>query len=178
MAHDAFYCNKEAAQKIVYEFRMLEFCRGEIAARCETIDRLHVGKNNVVGTSHQTGDQMRVSAFLESMLIHTRVLMDFFYKPRDPKFKLDDSIVASDFIPNWPDIRPAKGTYLESRKEHLNKAMAHLGRKRIDYEEHDEKGWDLTKVSTEINHVIRLFNENLPESMKNWFVPSFDLTEW
>ncbi len=108
-------------------------------------------------------------ALLESFLLHTRVLRDFFF--RMPKY--DDDVVAKCFIPDWDRHCPEKGEYLEEREDRLNKALAHLTTKRLDYDS-NEKNWKINKIHEELQPVIDLFVSKLPDNKRDWFVDEVD----
>ena len=156
--------NKQVAEKVKYELAMFQFLYGEL--REIAIETATFAPNEIefLGTGlpdHFNG--LRTNALLESFLLHTRVLHDFFYKERT-----QDDIVATEFVPEWKSECPPKGEYLSSRLERLNKALAHLSRKRLTYET-DDKSWDIGLIKQEVDVVIRTFLDKLPLDRRQWF---------
>ena len=97
---------------------------------------------------------------LESLLIHTRNLFDFFYGPEIP----NDDIRAFHFIEKSVLWRPSKSEYLEEIKPSINKHLTHLTYSRIQGKE-----WDWKKIALEINEAYKEFLEALPyEEVGNW----------
>jgi hypothetical protein len=121
------------------------------------------GKMEFAGTGTDHED---MSAMLESLLLHTRVLHDFFCK--DSRLKADD-ILASDFIDTWDaKLAEAKCPYIASRKDRLHKALAHLSTQRVKYES-DNKEWDIASIQSEVSALIAEFKNALPTDQVPWF---------
>jgi len=151
---------------VAYEFGMFRFLCEKLEFDFRESVTFKPGDVTFLGTGSSTDDDDRTTfALLESMLLHTRVLLDFFYGNR-----CKDDIIAQDFVPNWNNLRPPLGPYLadDSQHERLNKALAHLTLKRIDYDA-GQKSWDVTAISSEIGRVISSFIANLPADRRAWF---------
>lgn len=157
-------CSSEMALKVFYEFTMFEFLFERLRFTENEMPILIPGEMVEAGTSPMATEQRReVLAQLESFLLHVRVLRDFFYTPGR-----DDDIVAGHFIANWSKICPTKGRYLKDQKTRLDKALAHLTEKRLDYDGKDKK-WQVTKLYKDLHPVIEVFIANLPNDRKPWF---------
>ena len=76
-------------------------------------------------------DQYVFSALLESFVIHTSLIIDFFYKP--PK-KIDDASVMH-FIKDvrkWKKVRPSYDKYFRKFHRRRSREVVHLSYKRLD----------------------------------------------
>jgi hypothetical protein len=164
---DPDYCKEAVAQKVWYEYSMFKFLGGILKGRVmETStfapgDVIHLG----TGTEPDDEDLRTTYAFLESYLLHARVLHDFFYKDQSR-----DDIVAEHFVDQWVSLRPARDPYLgdEERKKRLDKGLAHLTLKRLEYDVQDKK-WNIEAVEAAIETPMKRFLELLPEERKPWF---------
>lgn len=97
---------------------------------------------------------------IESLALHTRVLIDFFYC--DIK-KYDDDIIAQDLLsPNiiWSELRPQLSEILKEAKEKADKQLAHLSKVRITLEKEGRKGWKIFDIFNEMNRIIEYFYQN------------------
>jgi hypothetical protein len=95
----------------------------------------------------------------ESFIIHTRVLIDFFYRD-----KRKDDIVAQDFLPdnkNWNNLRLQKAGILETAWKKANKQLAHLTETRIKQRKLGEENWKGSEIFIEMNKVIDCFNKEI-----------------
>lgn len=166
------YSNEKTAAKVVYEFNMFNFLYERLRSEFMETATFLPGDITYLGTGRPMKCEDRLTfAILESFLLHTRVLHDFFFKSRnsnDPK-KNDDS-VASDFVPDWSSVRPQKGEYLgnKDRFERLNKALAHLTIRRVEYDQL-QKAWNVDAIKDEVGNLIEAFQLNLPPERKAWF---------
>ena len=96
---DPAYCNAAVAKKVMYEYSMLVFLHGILQSRAEESHAFTPGEVKYVGTGSEMGESLRSTyAYLESYLMHARVLHDFFYK--EPAKNKDD-IVAKHFVMGW-----------------------------------------------------------------------------
>lgn len=107
---------------------------------------------------------------VESLAIHTRILVDFFYNDlflnKNKKKKFDrqnpNDIIAQDFMPEekeWVKIRPPITQILYDAREKANKQLAHLSLWRIKLERDGKKPWDTDSISKDIESVIKKFEE-------------------
>lgn len=109
---------------------------------------------------------------VESLAIHSRILVDFFYndlflsekKTRGGKDRQDQNdIIAKDFIPeniNWAQKRPELTQILYDAREKSNKQLAHLSSWRTKLEKDDKKLWNHVEIKENIENVINVF-ENI-----------------
>jgi hypothetical protein len=132
----------------------------------------------LVGTGHTDEEEWELSTEIESLLVHARVLRDFFYyfwdfKKRQYKTNRkkshDDDVIAQDFIPDWDKHCPPIGPYLRDHKERLDKSLAHLSTLRVDFRQR-EKRWNVDAIEEELRPVIDQFKERLSGRMAEWFV--------
>jgi hypothetical protein len=181
---DKKYCNVNVAKKITYEFEMFKYLCGELDSASDETEWFIPGKIVMLGSGVTSKKKRRISPLLESLLLHTRVLRDFFYESRrqsrvvtcphcgkqDQKTRQarPDDVFAEDFVPNWKDQRPALGSYVKGQRDRLNKALAHLTIARVQYTG-DQKRWNITAIREEIQPVIDKFKACLPASQKPWF---------
>jgi hypothetical protein len=89
-----------------------------------------------IGTGIQTEEVRDASAFLESFLLHVRVLRDFFCRQRQEP----DDVVASDFIDGWAQPPTSDYVYVHAQKKRLDKALAHLTTTRVTYDSDGKHG--------------------------------------
>lgn len=160
-------CTPEMAKKVMYEFTMFKFLCGKLRLLAEESGTFLPGEIVELGTSAMSTDEEReVFAQLESLLLHTRVLRDFFFRKPNPRFP--DDVIAADFVPDWSTHCPPLGAYLSSREPRLDKALAHLSTERLGYDNKDKK-WNVTAIRDELQPVIDLFLSKLPADRKAWF---------
>lgn len=94
---------------------------------------------------------------VESLALHTRVLIDFFYC--DSKEHNDD-VIAQDLLPshiNWDTLRPKLPGVLNEAKKKTNKQLAHLSTDRIILKKQGQKGWKTLDILNEMNKIIECF---------------------
>lgn len=95
-------------------------------------------------------------AFLESFLIHARILIEFLY--RGPTKK--DTILAEDYVDNWKTYKGGADQlsikYLNFEKRRMNKLLAHLTEEG-SMSEGEHKKWDRMRICNEINKGIIFF---------------------
>jgi len=100
-------------------------------------------------------DQFVYSALLESFVIHSSVILDFFYKP--PR-KYDDASVVH-FIKDmqkWRALRPSYDKYFRKFHRRRSREVVHLSYKRLDVPK-EEKVWNLEKMVPPICELVRVF---------------------
>jgi DNA-directed RNA polymerase subunit M/transcription elongation factor TFIIS len=89
------------------------------------------------------------NAFIESFVIHARILIEFLQSYEKP----NDTIIASDYCNNWKD--PLKDNDLLLKiKKNINKMGAHLTETGVMTE---DKGWLMVKIRDELNKEIEEF---------------------
>ena len=172
MRENDTYCNASVARKVVYEFTMFNFLCDKLRLDFQESVTFKPGDVTFVGTGSSADEDDRTTyALLESLLLHTRILHDFFCKPRNPKNpRTADDIIAGDFVPDWQGLRPPKGEYLgnSDRKDRLDKALAHLTLRRVEYDS-NEKRWNVDAIEDVIGDAIKVFLRNVPDERKPWF---------
>ena len=155
------------AEPVSYELEMFKFLHDEIAKRSET----KVG----------TGSDPAEDAYLESFLLHTRLLRDFFCNKRDlpprrqkcPKCgehfeksrSESDDVLAVDFVAGWVQ---EETPYLKTLRHPLNKLLAHLTQARQPYTLRSYL-WEPEKIYSELRPMIDRFLSSLPDDRKGWF---------
>jgi hypothetical protein len=174
------HCSEEVAQLVAYEIAAFDRLSTHLRLSCRESGSFIPEEITLLGTGHGDEDRWELSAEIESLLMHTRVLREFFYyfwDFKEKKYKsrreknYNDDVIAQDFIPDWIDQCPPIGRYLGdiSNKERLDKSLAHLSTKRVEYKQ-KEKRWEIETIHGELWPAINRFNERLPVHMVNWFV--------
>ena len=100
-------------------------------------------------------DQYVYSALLESFIIHTNIILDFFYKPQT---KPDDAKAAHyirDLI-GWKRDLPAYEGYFRKFNRRRSREVVHLSYKRLETKG-NEKLWSIEKTTDHIKRLIVLF---------------------
>lgn len=102
-------------------------------------------------------DQYVYSALLESFIIHTCLILDFFYKP--PR-KADDASVVHfiDDIKKWKKLRPSYDKYFRKFHRRRSREVVHLSYKRLEVEK-SEKLWNIAKVVPSVCQLFSAFLE-------------------
>ena len=59
--------------------------------------------------------------------------------------------------------------YLIDNKDRLDKQLAHISSKRIEYERKGQSDWEVGVMHGEIVNSFRIFIKNLPDDKKGWF---------
>ena len=136
---------KEASFHLNYEINMLFISRVELSN----------AKNNVLGAIKNA---YLLNAILESFLIHTRNLIDFFYI--DSPLRRGDDVVAEHFIENWKIQRPLVTALLNDTKSRANKHLAHLTYERRSFE---PPTWAFEEIERDLNNVLSNFFEYASE---------------
>lgn len=111
-------------------------------------------------TSQVLAGSMAHNALVESFAVHTRNLIDFFW--RDSKDS--DDVVAGDFFTepeHWITNRPQISSLLQQAKKQAHKQVAHLTYTRIDIDLQD-KQWHFIEIATELDGVFKLFLSKAP----------------
>jgi len=97
--------------------------------------------------------QFDKNLLLESLAIHTRILVDFFY----PKRRFLNDIAAENFVKNWDDIRPELTQILYDAREKAHKQLAHLSTWRVKLKKDRRKPWDNKGIQQDMEEVIKVF---------------------
>jgi hypothetical protein len=123
----------------------------------ETCERLNQCQNS----------EFERNLLLESLAIHSRLLIDFFYGDKNPKYPND--LIAQDFLSddvNWKKERPPQTQLLIDAKYKADKQLAHLSRWRIKIEQDGKRGWDWNAIKIDMKEIIKKF-ENLRNRNKD-----------
>ncbi len=98
------------------------------------------------------------SALLESLIIHTTVLLDFFYKPQ---MKADDAkaIHYMKDIAAWKKVLPNLDPYFRKFYTRRSKEVVHLSYRRLDVSQ-EEKSWQGDKTTQNLKETINIFLHN------------------
>ena len=102
-------------------------------------------------------NQVLFNSLLESMIVHSRIILDFLYCKR---IKPDDAI-ASDYFSKpseWESLLPKKTPAIRAIINRSNKEMAHLSYLRLTVKP-EERSWEVVKVKNDIKNIIDLFLE-------------------
>lgn len=118
------------------------------------------------GTGHGYDDD----AVIECILLHARVLRDFYRQQRKAlPANAVTNIVAGDFFDRPEDWTPPALTYLAvDVKSRLDRALTHLAYDRTDYLA--EEGWYLKLAWDELQAAREQFLRELPADRRAWFV--------
>ena len=112
------------------------------------------------------GDRVVRNAVLESFVIHTRVLIEFFYSDA----AWHDTVVAADFFAqpaDWQAVRPPLCETLEEARRRVGKDAVHLTYTRLE-QTPDTKRWPVAEISDEISRVMTVFQRCVPADALSW----------
>lgn len=111
-------------------------------------------------------DQFEINIALESFVVHSRNLFDFFYSEK----KYPDDISVYDYLKRKKDFNKEKSKKrnLENLTNKANKQVAHLTYSRNNYNKIN-KGWLINKIVDNMNITITAFLKNLNSEEKKWF---------
>jgi len=100
-------------------------------------------------------NQLVLNTFIESFLIHARLLIEFLYEPR----KKDDDIRPGDWLDphEWRKIRGKKSKLLTKTYEDAHKYLAHLTGTRLN----QKRTWDCPAILREIETLLDKFFQQL-----------------
>jgi hypothetical protein len=174
---DIKHCSQEVAQVVAYEIAAFDRLSGRLKLSCKESKSFIPEEITLVGTGHSDADEWELSTEIESLLVHTRVLREFFYyywnfkeqNYRREERRYPDDVIAQDFIGDWIACCPTIGPYLSKHKDRLDKSLAHLSTERVEYKQ-KEKRWEIETIQGELHRAIDRFKERLPAHMADWFV--------
>lgn len=132
----------KASHHLLYEYSMLE---------------------NIISNYFVVGrkEDWVTSVYLESLLIHLRNMLYFFY----PKELKDNDIIAQDYFDGplfWKRNSPSLTGDLRKAWFFIDKKVAHLTYDRID-KEIDQIGWVPAVIYKEIRKRMRIFLKHVPQ---------------
>lgn len=102
------------------------------------------------------------NAYIESFVIHARILIEFLYSER----KVKDTILAVDYFKDWRVNYTNKGKpleiskFLKNIKKKAHKMAAHLTEAGSDC---PDREWNRIEIRDEINRIILGFLEAVPD---------------
>lgn len=147
---------QKASEHLHYEFWMMQQLPRMYAMADQELSRTQEPHADV---------RIRANAFLESFLIHARVLMDFMY-PDNPR---PDDVLAEEFfdVPDeWTSIRKPfdkLSDELQKVKGRVGKEVAHLtyARNEITFE---MKQWEFGIIARELSALFDNFLQHVPKN--------------
>ncbi len=98
------------------------------------------------------------NALLEAAVIHTQIIIDFFYMPQ---MKADDAkaIHYIKDVKRWKSALPSYDRYFRKFNRRRSREVVHLSYSRLDIKGED-KPWYLLKTTTHIKRVVNKFLEH------------------
>jgi len=109
------------------------------------------------------GNSVINNAFIESFVIHARVLLDFFY----PFKHRQDDVIAIDFFDRpktWEEARPEKTDILKKIHKRVGKEAAHLTYSRLKVSD-EQKNWDHENIAHDIGVLVDCFLGTVSNSL-------------
>jgi len=156
----------EAEVKAVATYVWFEYLMFNQAAK-QILSLLQGSRADSLWGQHMTDrKQLQVNVLLASFLIHARNLRAFLFPPRRTKPKWDD-VLAQHFLPEWDEKVEKWCPYFDENRDRLNKSLAHISYKRIEYE--PKKKWSYVKIHKELTAAWNEFWSRLPAEKKKWF---------
>ena len=146
--------NEQAVEFVIYEIWMVRSCYEKLKSPPQ--------------------DNFLKNLLIENMVLHTRVLRDFFFTKLDDKkrpIKRDDDILASCYCPSWSNTSDDYSAYLGENQKRMNKALAHLSYDRLIYKGKD-KEWSPAALLEEIGNIWFKFLDTLRQNNEpaaGWF---------
>ena len=101
-----------------------------------------------------------VNALLNDIGLHARALILFLYGR--PTKKYPDDVLAVDYLPEWPSVRPPQSEFLREVRKRVGEEMAHITRRRATIPD-ELRAWSFGKVHNAVGEVLREFIVRVPE---------------
>ena len=120
-------------------------------------------------------DRVSDAMIRESCLIHSRLLLDFFYPRNDPTTSKFQDVFVTDYLPDKTQLSKefqkllTKPSWLEDYRDQLDWRLAHLTMKRMDFEKNP--AWQPEKQFEHLERLISEFISALPEKTRALFNP-------
>lgn len=130
------------------EAQKLEILDYEISMLRETCNKLNFSQQTI----------FERNLLLESLAIHARLLIEFFYNDKRERYPND--LIAQDFLSNtidWKTQRPPKTELLKNAQFKADKQLAHMSLYRIEIAKNNSKGWDWKGINRDMENVINKF---------------------
>jgi hypothetical protein len=124
--------------------------------------------SGVFGENNPLGD-----AVIDSFILHTKTLMDFFYSKDNPR---PDQVIAEDFFPSpetWQELRPKKTELIKAVEARMAEARIAQESARLTYTKQDtipgDRLWYLIPIINELSNVFNIFFQNIPDRLSREF---------
>ncbi|EKE15675.1 MAG: hypothetical protein ACD_11C00115G0015 [uncultured bacterium] len=105
--------------------------------------------------------QFEKNLLIESLAIHSRVLIDFFYGEKKKGGLYMNDLHAQDFMPDgveWKKERSSQPQLFVDIKDKADKQLAHLSAWRAEFQRNGQNGWSANKILLEMEKVIQKFD--------------------
>lgn len=106
-------------------------------------------------------DPLAHTAFLESFLVHVRVLIEFFMgrvgDDGSRRWKPKTDLVPADLCPGWLPAATSQGELLDAALPKIDAFLSHLSRQRLD----ESEAWGFVGLAEAILAVAALFDAEL-----------------
>jgi hypothetical protein len=102
------------------------------------------------------------NAYLESFLIHARVIWGFVYRTRNPpshNLKADD-VIAADYFNPTTQWQPIDDKWLADHAVKINRSLAHLTIKRVS-----ETTWPCSEIYFKLADYLKVFIKAAPRKL-------------
>lgn len=152
---------KNGAGHVVYEVDMLR----------KTTYLLYLMKDSRIRFPDQATGRTFFNSVLESYLMHLRNLYSFFYSFTYRNKRRPDDIHFSHFLMSnsvFVSKRYPQGKISRRILRRIDKSLAHLSYTR-NYYSLKRGGWNVPKLTREIEQTIKAFKESLPNQKAKWF---------
>lgn len=115
------------------------------------------GVVDLLNRKEKISDPYILNALIESFVIHTQVILDFFYMPQ---MKADDAkaIHYIDDVKLWKSVLPSYDRYFRKFNRRRSREVVHLSYSRLEVKGED-KTWHLVKTTEHIKLVVNAFLE-------------------
>jgi len=161
---NADYSPKEVATFVWFEYTMFDQVFKEIQSLLGPKQRA----DSQGGVQPKTSPkQFAKNILLASFLLHTRNLRNFLFYPRS-----QDDVIAKDFLDGWNEKVENWCPYLDANRDRLNKSLAHISYKRVEYEAN--KQWEYVEIHKELTDAWDAFWDRLRPEQREWFTRDRD----
>ncbi len=121
-------------------------------------------------------------AVVEVALLHARALREFFFRRRTSISRTSNwwsDVLAEDFFDDPSQWKIPTMTFLgdKNNKDRLDRSLSHLTYHRIEYQVKNQKRWDFSAMSQDIEESYSKFLDLLPAGRQAWFADS-QFAEW
>jgi len=109
-------------------------------------------------SSHTSG--VIHDALVESFVVHTRILIEFFY-PTDKTRADSDTMIASDFLSDGNQWKEDISEWMKEIRTRSHKLLAHLSYNRV-LRYKDDKSWQITQIRNRMNVIFDDWLKKVP----------------